>query len=95
MGYRIEYERTGNIRRYSFTERRSRMWPYVLGAAVMMAVCLYGFAGDLLARFLLPGDPEITGQALDTMVEGLNSGQSLTEAITAFCQEIVANANIS
>jgi hypothetical protein len=42
---------------------------------------------------LLPGDPAVTAAALENMTEGLRSGESLLDAVTAFCREIIANAH--
>ena len=41
---------------------------------------------------LLPGDPAVTAAALEEMMVDLREGQSLKETLTAFCREILANA---
>ncbi|MBQ7340855.1 MAG: hypothetical protein IJW41_01635 [Oscillospiraceae bacterium] len=43
-------------------------------------------------KWLLPGDPDKTQAALATLTEDIRAGESLGQAITAFCQEIVDNA---
>lgn len=77
-------------------------WRYVLGYTVL---CLSLFT-LLTARFwpagwkiilegVLPGDAGVTYQALDHMAENLRSGQGITDAVTAFCREIVDGAKLS
>lgn len=46
-------------------------------------------------RFLLPGDPTVTEAALIGMVENIKNGVSLSDTVTAFCQEIIHGANLS
>ena len=43
--------------------------------------------------YLLPGDPAVTAAALENMAADLKAGQSVRDAITAFCAEIIAHAN--
>ena len=42
-----------------------------------------------LSAYLLPGDPAVTAAALEDMVTDLREGDSLYDAVTAFCREIV------
>lgn len=49
----------------------------------------------MLRRFLLPGESEITQQALDAMVRNLGSGIPISDALGAFCQQIIVHGRTS
>ncbi len=64
-------------------------------AAVIVAVLILGAmtvrlrALPWVKEYLLPGDPEVTAMALDSLVQDLREGDSLGQAVTAFCREIM------
>ena len=68
----------------------------LLVLSIMIACSAAGFYAvqNLEVQDLLPGDPAITGAALDHMMESWRSGVPVTEAFTEFCQEIVDHAQI-
>ncbi len=43
--------------------------------------------------YLLPGDPAVTAAALENLAKDLREGESLSDAVTAFCQEIMDHAD--
>lgn len=96
MGYRIEYD-SGSRKWQAERFRWGRMW-------AMAAVCLLLFlvltnlfwpqGAGMLRRLLIPGDPEVTAQAFAQMVDGLRAGEDASECVTAFCREILENAQI-
>ena len=47
---------------------------------------------DGLKQYILPGDADITKAALNTLISDLKNGEPIDSAVTAFCQEIYANA---
>lgn len=61
--------------------------------AVVMFLSVKGSL-NTFKEWLLPGDARVTEVALNTLVEDLKDGDSLDDAITAFCQEILKNADI-
>lgn len=83
MGYRIVYEK-----------REKRKLPikkimiFVLGA-VTAAVLLWPASRNRLREWMLPGDAEVTAEALQGLVSDLGDGESLGDAVTAFCKEII------
>ena len=94
MAYRIDYISGGKhrrpIRRY-FTAATVKTGLLVLVlVAAALAVKFYGL--NWVKEVLLPGDPQVTEAALHNMTEGLQSGESILEAVTTFCQEIVDGA---
>lgn len=92
MSYKIIY---GPIR-YKNEENGRRGWKmWILPGVLALAVCLrFMGLGELFSRMLLPGDPEVTAAAFQSMVTALWDGESVGEAFTVFCGEIIENANI-
>lgn len=94
MGYRIEYGSQGELRK-----PLKRKYPYAAIATVACVLALVAGAITLkhtgltfVQELLLPGDPAVTASALENMVDNIKDGDSITDAITAFCQEIIDNA---
>ena len=94
MAYRIDYGSGAThrrpIRRYftAATVKTGLIILFLIAAA--LTVKFYGL--NWVKEVLLPGDPKTTETALHNMTEGLQSGESILEAVTAFCQEIVDSA---
>ena len=88
MGYSIRYGP-----RIPAEKKRGR-WQCV--AALILAGAIVLLCVDIWngRQWLLPGDPQVTAQALETMAESIREGESLREAITCFCREIIENAAI-
>lgn len=89
MGYRIDYGGPAGTLR-----PKKRDWRAV-SAVLLVALCVAGAVTvkavglKWVREVLLPGDPEITAAALETMAEDLREGESLRDALTAFCREIM------
>lgn len=96
MSYRITYPSFGEEKKQPPAKRG---WTGVVSAALVAALVFGAIAVKnrgltWVQAYLLPGDPAVTAAALDGMVEDLRSGESITEAVKAFCQEIIAHADI-
>lgn len=95
MPYRIDYGSAGNQRK----PLRSKLsmpvikTSLVIFAFVAGAVLIKLFGLTWVQEILLPGDPDVTAAALNNMTDGLRNGDSLLDAVTTFCREIVANAS--
>lgn len=91
MSYRVEYASFG--KKYP-TKRKSSSKKGMI-AAVLVLVLVFGAisvrlnALPWIKEYLLPGDPEVTAMALEGLVEDLKEGNSLGQAVTAFCKEIM------
>lgn len=48
-----------------------------------------------LQEFLLPGEPTVTQEAFDTMIDKIQDGEPVREALTAFCQKVVDHGKTS
>ena len=93
MGYQINY---GPVKTKNSIRKKDKTVRVLLLAICIIALVIglqVSGAGNLLWKWMLPGDPEVTGAALDTMVQGLKEGSSVGDAITAFCREIIDNAH--
>lgn len=89
MGYRIDYG--------VHMKKSPRVYPV---NTVLLSLLLFGLllAGvyrhwpegtAVLQRLFSQDQWKLTGDALETMAEQLRDGQPLTQAVTAFCREIV------
>ncbi len=83
MAYRIDYP----------GRRKKRRFPYwiflILAFTVLLAV-----PKDDLEYWLLPGDPEVTAQALSELVKTLRQGTNAGQAVAAFCGSILRGAGL-
>lgn len=96
MGYCIEYENGRAKRRRTGTQRKE-LWALAAVVIVLLGV-ISGFfwpeGAAAFRNFWIPGDPEVTIRAIETMVENLRSGEGTQEAVTAFCREILENGEM-
>jgi len=88
MGYRIVYGR--NKRRFRQLKKRGKT--LMLSIVVCVVLIIAGYFGG--AKLLLPGDPDVSATALENMVDSVQGGEKISDAIVAFCREIIANAEI-
>ena len=96
MGYRIEYGQ-GIIKKRTVishsAKKQIKKFVPILLSTVLIVTMLWG-KGESVRSFLIPGNDAVTVAALREMVCGLRNGESLTDAVTAFCREIIENADI-
>lgn len=96
MGYRIQYDPEQN-KKYPSKVRAIKQ-KYLLLTAVMIAGFVLGVLGiknsNALKRMLLPGDPQVTESAFNAMVTDIRAGESVGDAVTAFCLEIMKHGKI-
>lgn len=72
---------------YGKQKRRLSKGNKTLICTVLISAMLIGFA-----YFFRPKLPE---EALETMVEAVRGGEDLSDAISAFCREIIDSAEIN
>ena len=91
MSYHITYGK--DISRYPLSVKPWKK-PVIYAAIALTVIIIAHVTGFSAAiwRFLLPGDPAVTETALLGMLENITGGASLSDAVTAFCQEIVHGA---
>ncbi len=94
MGYKIEYGQTMQKTRLVDVKPFSLKRVVILTSLLIVTLlCIY--SNDEVKNFFIPGDPAVTKAAFTEMVKDLGDGMSITDAITAFCAEIIEHANIS
>lgn len=94
MAYRIQY--SGSTK-YKFPSSKKEA-PIILAGIIISLIFLVSIVPEIrtgIRDLILPGDAEVTYGALTAFAEDLKSGESVKEAITAFCQDIIANGEIS
>lgn len=95
MSYRIEYGNGGEVRRSC---KKKSPWGHIavvvcVLSLVVGAMVIKNTGLSWVKDVLLPGDPSVTAVALENMVENIREGESLVDAVTAFCREIIENGN--
>ena len=91
MSYQIQYKSVGQKKytKHKLPFRLSRKRTVLLLAVT--ALIFISLCFSRVRYLFIPGDPEVTEQAISNMVEALRSGESVGDAVTAFCQEIINN----
>ena len=96
MGYTIQYGPAGKAEAAWHAKRRKK-------SGVILAVCVLAVAfvaivlsGDFeqIKNYLIPGDLEVTKAAFAQFTENIRQGDTVGDAITAFCREIIDGAEI-
>lgn len=82
MGYRIEYG-----------PRKGHKKVFLILAAAMLLTALF-LPRPVLEELLLPGDPQVTKEALGQLLLGLRQGVAPGQAVAVFCQSILRGAGI-
>lgn len=95
MGYKIQYgpASEAEIKSRTFWKKHWKA-AALLTAAVIVSLTASGKIEPLRDIFL-PGDAEVTRDALAEMTEKIRGGEGVADAITAFCREIIEGAEIS
>ena len=83
MAYRIDYP----------GRRKKRRFPYWI-FLILAFVVLLAVPKDDLQYWLLPGNPEVTAQALSELVKTLRQGTNAGQAVAAFCGSILRGAGL-
>ena len=94
MGYKITYCSFGEEKKQP---KQKQAWKRFTAVGLVMMLVLGALAVKhtelpWVQKYLLPGDPAVTAAALEGMLADLKDGDSLKDAVTAFCREIVEHA---
>ena len=93
MGYRIIYA-SGKSKKHSITRHHSlqkRIISYIVLLTILIGVGWIGWSNRTIRSWLLPGNPQVTERALQGFVSNIKSGEALSDAVAAFCNEIIRN----
>ena len=85
MSYSIQYE----TKKHPWQKRHNHRKIIIAIGCFCMILLLMGYLRIGKMGNLLPGDPNVTAQALENMTDSLSSGERLKDAIVTFCQEIL------
>lgn len=94
MSYSISYD-SGNMKKYAPQQKSRRYLPVLL---LILALAVIGGYFRLaegqapLLSFLLPGADASTGEAIGAMLDDIRAGEHVSQAVTAFCMEIIRHA---
>ncbi len=76
-------------------EKKRVIFPRAATALVLVFAILAGVvlcSGNSLCKYLLPGDPKVTEEALCGFTEDIRNGIPLADAAEVFCRKILDNA---
>lgn len=92
MAYQITY---GPVKQKKMGGKRGggKLPAAVFLGALLLSVLAYEFR-ESIASFLLPGDPDVTAAALQSMAEEIAVGERIGDAFACFCQEIIEHAGL-
>lgn len=91
MGYTIQYEPEKNRKYPLLSQKRVRA-----GMPLIAAVSLVALLGiGIRTGWLIPGDPQVTADAFTQMVDSLQAGESVKDAVTVFCTEVLEHGRAS
>ena len=93
MAYKIQYS-PETAKRYPQVKSRNRgkLGKWVLIGFLLIAILWMRVKG--VPDYLIPGDPEVTRSAAAMMVENLQSGTAVNEAVSTFCKTIMHGAGL-
>ena len=84
MGYRIVY---GKKEKKIISPKKICL---IITGITALAMLMWPAGRTFVAGVFLPGDADVTASAVRTLVAELKEGQGIGNAVTAFCQEIIA-----
>jgi hypothetical protein len=94
LGYSLKYEQ--GVVKTTFNENKikidkKRITITVLGCVIVAILMLSGKSNEM-REYIFPGNADVTEAALNTLITDIKDGESLGDAISAFCKEIYINA---
>ena len=92
MSYYIEYNPelhakypTGNAKKRVMPLLRVALYLLITG---MVVLSIFKFN---IGYYFIPGDPEVTVEAFNSMIYNIHNGTPINDAVFSFCKEIVLN----
>lgn len=91
MGYRMEYG--GNVPKPSGGQvvNKKRVWIWTAVFVLVLTFCYCFRQSDFLQNALLPGNPEVTANAVECFSENLKQGMDVSDAVSFFIEDIMEN----
>lgn len=94
MNYQIIYN-TKNIDNIRRVNKYRKLPVYICTVTVIiLAVIIFSNPNSLSAvrDYLVPGNDAVTKSAFFELTENIKEGESMSAAITTFCQRVIGNA---
>lgn len=88
MSYQINYDPSRKRKFYTANNKRVPNW-LLVATGVAIAACIFN---KELKALLIPGDPQVTSAAFSALTDNIKEGDSLKDAVTAFCREVIDGA---
>lgn len=92
MSYCVEYNPELR-KRYPIRVKRRKKPTVKIVILLMVMIGAYISVQCGLARYLIPGNVDVTNAAFSQLVEQVVSGEPISQSILTFCEEIVTNGS--
>ena len=89
MGYYIRYQPEKNDKYPEEVHKRKDLVRIIASVVLLIALLSGVFFREEITEFLIPGDASVTKAAVSEMIESIETGTSVGEAITVFCRELI------
>ena len=86
MGYTIRYS-PETAHKFPVKKEKMLSLPWLLTGAALFLLLAGGW------KWLLPGEPAVTQTAITHLIEDVQAGAPVGDAVTAFCREIIESEN--
>lgn len=93
MGYKIDYS-TGDGAKMPVKpkKRRLRRWLGICCILMILGALVFPKGRRVIRDVILPGDEEVTAEALQCLISDLRAGDEVSEAVTAFCHHVITES---
>ena len=92
MGYKISYVPEASNRYPQVTKKRHVPWNKIC-IWVILLVFAFWTKENGIPDFLVPGDPELTRQAVKIMLDEMKQGEPIEDVVVVFCESILNGEN--
>ena len=92
LGYYVQYGKTTIKSKSCRPLKKFKLNYMILVVVLTLGVLCFKGRNGILFRALFPGNPDVTFSALKDLTENIKSGEPLGNSVTAFCREIIDDA---
>ena len=88
MAYRINYS-PETSKRYPQIQKKLHVNWIKCSILLVLLLTVLWIKANGIPDFLIPGDPRVTRNAAETMLDDIRAGETLEKAVAVFCKEII------